>query len=148
MGSFREFFEQQEFVEFAQQAVESGEAAGVPHQSWSAKKAEVLDIWKKLRPDLPIYIQPMKDGNDGGPSKSSYGEDGIRITGTWPFIASVLSRLKDILPYENDNTKLKLVFRGIDGNKSVPNRQTFAFYLNLQNRSKGKAGRPEALPGM
>jgi hypothetical protein len=144
MVSFTEFFEQQEFVEFAQSSLDSGaESSGLPHQSWSAKKAEVLDIWKKLRPNLPVYIQPMKDGGDGGPSRSSYGEDGIRITGSWQFIASVLARLKDLLPFENDNTKLKLVFRGIDGNKSIPNRQTFAFYLNLQNRSKGRAGRPE-----
>lgn len=145
MESFREFFEQQEFVEFAQAAFDSGSGgAAVSHQNWSAKKAEIIDIWNKLRPDLPVYIQPMKDGTKGGPtSRSSYGEDGIRITGTWPFIASVLSRLKDVLPYENDNTKLKLVFKGIDGNKAIPNRQTFAFYLNLQNRSKGKAGRPE-----
>jgi hypothetical protein len=143
MGSFKEFFEQQEFVEFAQSAVNSNSVGGLSQQNWSAKKAEIMDIWQKLRPDLPIYIQPMKDSVKGGPSKSSYGEDGIRITGSWPFIASVLSRLKDALPYENDNTKLKLVFRGIDGNKANPDRQTFAFYLNLQNRSKGKAGRPE-----
>lgn len=143
MGSFKEFFEQQEFVEFAQSSFDAGAGGGVSHQNWSAKKAEIMDIWQKLRPDMPIYIQPMKDATKGGPSKSSYGEDGIRITGSWAFIASTLARLKDILPYENDNTKLKLVFRGIDGNKSVPDRQTFAFYLNLQNRSKGKAGRPE-----
>lgn len=142
MGSFKEFFEQQEFVEFVQSAVNSS-AGRVPQQNWSAKKAEIMDIWQKLRPDLPIYIQPMKDAAKGGPSKSSYGEDGIRITGSWPFIASVLSRLKDALPYENDNTKLKLVFRGVDGSKANPDRQTFAFYLNLQNRSKGKTGRPE-----
>lgn len=144
MVTFREFVEEQDFVEFV-----INEFSNTPVQNgpkpWSAKKPQILQTWQNLRPDQPIYMTPMSKQGTGGESHS-YGEDGIRITGSWNFIASVMGRIKDIMAYENPHSKLRLVLRGVDKNKGNPNRNSFVFYVNLENRSKGKAGRPSTQP--
>lgn len=103
------------------------------NSSWSAKKSEILDTWSNLRPNIPVYMTPIPKNS---PDNSSYGEDGIRITGTWPFIASTLSRLKDLISFENDDQLLKLVFKGIDKKSAMPGKQTYVFYINTKERSK------------
>jgi hypothetical protein len=141
MESFRQFCETKDFVEFAEASFDSPPSVPKPSHSktWSAGKDEIMQTWQNLHPDLPIYIQPMSD-NKTGVERSSFGEDGIRITGSWPFIASVLSRLKGMLNFENDNTKLRLVFRGVDKDHlTSPQKQSFVFYIHLQNRG-GKDG--------
>lgn len=145
MSAFKDFFEQQDFVEsiireFDAQPVQ---AQSVQAKPWSAKKPEIMQMWQNLRSDVPIYMTPMskQKGMDG----QSYGEDGIRITGSYQFIASVLGRIKDLLAYENPQTKLRLIFRGIDKMHSSDNRNTFVFYVNVENRGKGRAGRPKKL---
>lgn len=149
MESFKDFVTQELFVEFATQSFDGGAehmaANGInPQKLWSASKDEILDIWKKLRPDTPIYLTPMDDNDQGGDKGSSYGEDGIRITGSWAFIGSILGRLKELLQYENPQSKLRLVFRGIDSTRLAnPEKQAYAFYVNLERRSPGKPGRPK-----
>lgn len=151
MESFKNFINHELFVEFATNTFDQGIQAGIPHQKpWSATKDEIMDMWHKLRPDLPIYLTPM-DSNDtptpGGTEHSSYGEDGIRITGSWVFISSILGRLKELLQYENPQSKLKLVFRGIDSNRlSRPDQQSYAFYVNLERRPPQKLKVPK--PGL
>jgi hypothetical protein len=151
MESFKEFLGDSEVVEFVLNEFNAPPYTGETQQSdnlrlnikpkiWSAKKAEILQMWRNLKPDVPIFIQPMLDKPEGV-EKSSYGEDGIRITGSFSFIAGVLSRLKDIATYENPKTKLRLIFRGIDTEKQVgPDRRSYVFYINLENRSRRKAG--------
>lgn len=145
---FKEWLEQTEFVEFVQHVFEGGIVSGQPvaagqtsNKPWSAKKDEILDLWKKMMPNLPIIMQPMVKAVSGE-YHSSYGEDGIRITGSWGFISGVLSRLKEIIGYENPETKLRLVFQGIEsGRNARPDRKNYVFYVNLQPRSKGRPGR-------
>lgn len=139
MMNFKEFVEQQCFVEFIQESFNAPQVAATSgvRKPWSASKKEILDIWGKMRPNLPIYITPMDDAPPAGGSRirSNYDEDGIRITGSWAFISSILGRLKELLQFENPSTKLRLVFRGIDANHhATPNKQAYVFYLNLQNR--------------
>lgn len=137
MPSFKSFFDQELFVEFAQQAFGAGTQPAVagaqPKKSQSATKQEIIDIWRKIEPDTPIYITPMEDTFDLPGDHSTYGEDGIRITGSWPFIASVLGRIKDVLALEGPQSKLRLVFRGIKS-KAATRRQEYAFYINLERR--------------
>jgi hypothetical protein len=160
MGSFRDYCEQTACVdrllaEFNNVMVPSTQAvlqasrdATAPTQQqkpWSAKKPEILQIWKNLRQDTPIIMTPVVEKPDSPTStgNSSYGEDGVRITGSWNFITAVMARLKELVWYENPQQKLRLIFRGIDRNRgSRPDRQSFVFYCNLEGRSKGKAGRP------
>lgn len=142
---FREFYEQKQFVEFVTNAFHNPVSHLTHRQKpWSAKKDEIIRLWQSLRPDLPIQIVPMADNNATPGEHNSFGEDGIRITGSWSFIAAVIGRLKEILSYENPQTKLRLVFRGIDSNRAAnPNRQTYAFYVHLQRRAIGKPRRPK-----
>lgn len=158
MESFRVFVEQTEFVDFILNefnGVPSSQATNqhsnpfqTQNKPWSAKKPEIMNMWRNLRNDTPITMTPIMDNPTGG-EHSSYGEDGIRITGSWFFISSVLGRIKDILNYENPQHKLRLIFRGIDKTRdSRPDRQSYVFYVNLEKRSMGKAGRPKKQPNL
>ena len=106
---------------------------GVKQKVWSAKKAEIMQMWKNSDPRKPIFIQPLSDKPEGS-NQTNYGEDGIRITGSFSFITSVISKLKEILNYENPKTRLRLVFKGIDNSKLNHKNQSFAFYINLEKR--------------
>jgi len=147
MESFKSFVEQQEFVESVlnefNNPVQNQEQLGMA-KPWSAKKPEILQMWQQSRPNTPIYMTPISKGGDG----SSYGEDGIRISGSFPFIMSVLSRLKELMAYENPHTKLRLVFRGVtaDAGSPRPDKRSFVFYVNAEERGKGKPGRPGEAP--
>jgi len=137
MAAFREYIEQQDFVEFILNEMEGPSQAVKP---WSAKKSEIMQMWANLRQDTPIYMTPIAKKKPGETGGHSYGEDGIRVTGSWPFISSVIGRMKDVLAYENPQTKLRLVFRGVDQSRtSSPERQTFVFYVNLEERSQRKS---------
>jgi hypothetical protein len=146
MGNFKNYMDQELFVEFAVDSFDSGhthhmQAGSVQQKPWSATKDEIMDMWRKVRPDTPIYITPMDTEAAPvlGKDRSSYGEDGIRITGSWAFISSILGRLKELLQFENPQSKLRLVFRGIDSTRMAhPDRQSFAFYVNLEARKPPK----------
>lgn len=163
MESFREFVIGQDQLELILNefnntgmvpSAQAAPAAGVaptahPQQPakqkpWSAKKDEILQIWKTLRGDTPIIIQPVSDAPAAaGGEKSTYGEDGIRITGSWQFVSAILARLKELSYYENPQTKLRLVLRGVDKDRARADKQSFVFYLNMEKRTHGKPGRPK-----
>jgi hypothetical protein len=155
MASFRNFFEQLELVhqlmnEF--EGVPSAQATAVVQpvsseaKPWSAKKSEIMQMWQNMRPDTPVIMTPIMD-SPTTTSHSTYGEDGIRLTGSWQFISSIMARFKEILQYENPQLKLRLVLRAVDRDRaSRPDRQSYVFYCNLEGREKGKAGRPNTSP--
>jgi hypothetical protein len=70
------------------------------------KKEDALTRWKSKPANLPIKphvsIIPYKT------SGSKYGAGGVRIDGTPEFIDAVLSRLKDLIEFENGVTRLEL----------------------------------------
>lgn len=149
MGTFRKFVEKAGFVDrLINEFDQYGDA--VPERQynqkgkvWSAKKDDIIRMWRNLRSDLPILITPMDTDDD----KDSYGEDGIRLTGSYEFISSILARLKELIGRENPQTKLRLVFRGVDSEHDArPDRPSYVFYLNVERRSKGKPGRPRKSP--
>lgn len=150
MESFKLFIEHQEFFDKI-----INEFNGVPSvqaaqnhnkvKPWSAKKPEIMQMWQNLQPNTPITMMPIMDVPDGQ-EHSTYGEDGIRITGSWYFISSVMAKIKDIVHFENPQNKLRLVLRAVSKDKVARNdRQSYVFYCNLENRAKGKAGRPTNL---
>lgn len=140
MDSFKTFTEEFDFVDFILNEFNENELVNKKPKLWSAKKAEIMQTWKNLRPDIPIIIQPMTNNMLKSDGKSSYGEDGLRITGSWSFIASILARVKEIINYENENTRLKLVFREVDKSKKgiMNNKSSFVFYINLEPRASRK----------
>jgi hypothetical protein len=127
--SFKSYLEEQEFVEFLFQEFNQNPVHDKP---WSAKKPEILQMWKNLRPGIPIYMTPMVKN---GPNSHSYAEDGVRINGSWQFISAILSRIKDIMAYENPNTKLRLSFRGVD-KEHDPTQSSFVFYIHCEPRAQ------------
>ncbi len=140
---FQNFLEQEEFVD--RLLLEFDNPSG--DKPWSATKDQILNIWRGLRPDTPIYITPMAKNKEGG--TQSYGEDGIRITGSYNFVTSILAKLKEIIGYENPQSKLRLVFRGIDKSRNPrPDANSYVFYLNLEKRSHGKPGRRQKKIGI
>ncbi len=142
---FREFVEKNDFVDFIIESFENAPIDLVETQDvqqltqyqkpWSAKKSEILQMWRQVKPNLPVIMTPMHKNYEG--KTRSYGEDGIRITGSWQFIAAIIGRLKELLFYENPNSKLRLIFKAIDSSKNArPDRQSYVFYINAQDRGK------------
>lgn len=116
----------------------------IKKKAWSAKKSDIIQTWQNLRPDLPILITPI---DNMAADKQSYGEDGLRITGSWQFITGVLGRIKDLISYESPQTKLRLVLRAVepkdDGVPQQMDRPAYVFYLNVERRGQGRPGRPK-----
>jgi hypothetical protein len=106
-------------------------------KSWSGRKQEIIDFWKAI-PQMPLLVDPIPSGHKG----STFGEDGIRITGSPNYIYSVLARLKDFLPLESDGTKLQLLFKESDRlNPNKPNKKSYAFYIQVKQR--GSSSKPK-----
>ena len=108
----------------------------LPTKKWKATKAQVMEFWKKIRPDTPIVMNPIPYDHKG----STYEKDGIRVTGSKEFIASTISRLKAFIAYENPNTKLMLVYRETKPAINLGDQATFVFYLQAKARGKNGSG--------
>lgn len=123
METFREFV--------ANQAVQP--QAPIKQQRWKASKDQIIDFWKNLRADHPIQMRPINYTHKG----STYGEDGIRLTGSPDFIASVLARLKEVLNYETATTKLNLTYRETESPSQQAmgqNKTSYVFYAAVKDR--------------
>lgn len=107
-------------------------------KKWKATKAEVLEFWKKTRPDTPLMMSPIPYDHKG----STYQKDGIRVTGSKEFIASTIARLKEFIAYENPETKLMLVYRETQPAINPGDHATYVFYLQTKQRGK-KTGEPD-----
>jgi len=108
----------------------------VKKKLWRANKEQIMSYWKNLRSDTPLSLNPIPYGHTG----STYGKDGIRLTGSQHFISSVLPRLKEFLQFENPNTKLQIVYRQTENPKN-PAETSFAFYLQSKERGPNQKER-------
>jgi len=70
-------------------------------------KASMLKHWAGIEPDQPVNPQPVPYKHSG----STYAQDGIRITGSREFIDAMLSRIKDLLAFENASTRLQVNYQ-------------------------------------
>lgn len=107
-----------------------------PTKKWKATKAEVMDFWKKTRPDAPLMLTPIPYDHKG----STYEKDGIRVTGSKEFIASTIARLKEFIAYENPETKLMLVYRETQPAINPGDHATYVFYLQAKQRGNKTSG--------
>lgn len=115
------------FKEFIQQPTDTAV------KKWKASKDEILDYWKRLRSDTPILVKPISYEHEG----STYGEDGIRITGSPQFITSVLPRLKEFMQFESPTTKLAVTYRETESPTRVAmgdTKTSYVFYLQVRER--------------
>ena len=106
-------------------------------KKWKATKAQIMDFWKRTRPDAPIMMTPIPYDHKG----STYQKDGIRVTGSKEFIASTIARLKEFIAYENPENKLMLVYRETQPAINPGDHATYVFYLQAKQRGK-KADSP------
>jgi hypothetical protein len=132
MDSFREFMANQAQPQPAQQI--QAAAPAPQKQKWKASKDEIIGFWKNLRPDTPIQIQPIDPNHKG----STYGEDGMRLTGSPQFISSVLARLKEFLNFESPSTNLSVSYRETESPSKVAmgdTKTSYVFYLQTKRRT-------------
>ena len=95
------------------------------------QKKQFLNYWKGLQAQQDLKPQPILYKHKG----STYDEDSIRITGSRVFIDSVLSRLKDLLDYENHTTRLQVVYKEtIDRETKTVIEDAFNCYLQVHER--------------
>jgi len=103
-------------------------------QAWRSKKKEIISFWKSLPNNLPLIpYNIVPKGHQG----SVHAYDGIRVTGSRQFVNASISRLKDMLNYEADNTKLYLLYhQQVDKNAHNPMPNSFVFYVHVKERTK------------
>lgn len=104
----------------------------VKPKPWKAGKTDIVKFWQGVQSNSPLALRPIAYDHKG----TTIQEDGLRITGSKEFIASVLSRLKDFLMYENPDTKLMVSYRQSPKSFVPGNRNSFSFYLQVKSRGK------------
>jgi hypothetical protein len=97
-------------------------------------KEDILRRWESLPRNLPLHMEAVPYKHRG----TTYAEAGIRLTGSPEFIDSVLSRLKDLLDYENDDTRLQLVYQESKDKETGAPLDSFNCYIQVHERG-GKA---------
>jgi hypothetical protein len=129
------------FRKFMEQGVTADMTFQQDRKPWKAKKADVLEFWKNIRPGQPIQAEPVQKGHSG----TRFREDGVRVTGSPAFINSILSRIKDLLSYDaNPGTKLDVEYREIENKSRNPDeKQTFVFYTHILVDQKEKEDKPK-----
>lgn len=73
----------------------------------SLRKEQFLAYWSGMKRRRKLAPAPVPYKHIG----STYAEDGIRITGSRKFVDAVLSRLTELLAFENDSTRLQVVYK-------------------------------------
>ena len=114
-------------------------ASGASKTKWKATKEQIVAYWKNLRQDTPIQMKPIDYTHKG----STYGEDGLRITGSPQFIASVIARLKEFLNYETPSTKLAVTYRQTESPSKVAlgqSKTSYVFYIAARQRGGDSKG--------
>lgn len=110
----------------------------VTGQKRSSKRSRILDYWRNLRPDMPMVVKPIASDHHG----STKSEDGIRITGSAQFVASVVSRLKELLGYENYGTKIEIVYRR-STSQMENGKLSYVMYIQVKERTPHKIKVPK-----
>ena len=94
------------------------------------KKAQILEHWQGVHSNQKIKISPVPYKHTG----TTYHQDGIRLTGSMEFIDSVLSRLKDLLDYENFDTRLQLNYQESKDRETQKPLGSYNCYIQVHQR--------------
>ncbi len=114
----------------------SADPQEIAAHGWKSSKKDILKHWSSLPKELPLPELNIMPSNHKGPG---YGYDGFSISGSPAFIDTVLSRLKDILYYENDQTRLQLIYKQqINARTKIPVPNSFSFYFEAKQRATKK----------
>jgi len=103
---------------------------GKKDAGFKASKEDIVKMWQNLQVS-PIQATPIPLGHKG----TRYNQDGVRITGTYPFINSVLSHLKDLLRFElSPNTKLDIEYRQIKAKSGLNLVPKYVCYVHIEQK--------------
>ena len=94
------------------------------------RKAEFLTHFQSIKANQPVNPEPVAYKHKG----STYDQDSIRITGSRPFIDSVLSRLTDYLAFENGETRLQVSYQQSTDRKTGILMDSWNCYLQVHER--------------
>ena len=94
------------------------------------EKEPFLKQWSRLRANQKLDPRPVRYTHEG----STYAEDGIRITGSKAFVDSVLSRLKDLLAFEGEETRLQVVYKKSTDRESGKTLPSYNCYIQVHAR--------------
>jgi len=94
------------------------------------KKAEILAHWKSLSRPQEMIPRPVPYRHQG----STYDQDGIRITGSRVFIDAVLSRLTDLLAFENGRTRLHVSYQPATDKEDGRPLGSWSCYVQVHER--------------
>ncbi len=94
------------------------------------EKKQFLKHWASIRKNQKLEPKPVRYTHEG----STYAEDGIRITGSRKFVDSVLSRLKELLDYECDGTRLQVVYDRSSDRESGKTLKSWNCYIQVHAR--------------
>lgn len=124
MENFKEWLEKKDLFEFQR-----------PQElpKWKISKDQIIKMWRGINPETPIAIKPISKDHVG----STYGEDGIRITGSPQFINSVMGKIKSLLNYETVQTKLVVSYRETQSPSQVERgnlKKSYVFYVQTKER--------------
>jgi hypothetical protein len=94
------------------------------------KKDQMIERWKSLGDSKVVMPRVVPYKHKG----STFDQDGIRITGTTAFIDSVLSRVKDLLSYENGETRLSVSWTETKDRETKVKTGTYNCYIQVHER--------------
>jgi hypothetical protein len=121
---FKEWIEKKNLLEFQKPQISP---------KWKISKEEIIKMWQGINPDIPIAMRPISKNHTG----STYGEDGIRITGSPQFINSILGKIRPLLNYETTTTKLVVSYRETQSPSQVERgnlKKSYVFYVQSKER--------------
>jgi len=105
-------------------------------KSGGIQKDDFLAVWRSMKSQQPLKPRPVPYKHEG----STIDEDGIRVTGTLEFIEAVISRLSDLLKFENSEaTRLQISCSELT-DKDTGRRIEGRFRCSIQVHERGVGG--------
>jgi hypothetical protein len=94
-------------------------------------KESVLKLWQTLKPGK-LKPEPIPYKHSG----STIEQDGIRICGSPEFIGAVMERLKDLLEYEGQQTRLGIAFSELSDKQGRKIEGRFRCAIQVHERGR------------
>jgi len=96
------------------------------------RKQEIIEHWGNITADQEIAMSAVAYKHKG----STYDQDSIRLTGSKRFIDGVLSKLKELLGYESDETRLQLTYQETIDRETKTPTGTYNCYIQVHERGR------------
>jgi len=100
-------------------------------KSGAIRKELALNMWNRLQP-VKLQPDPIMYKHKG----TTVDQDGVRICGSPEFIGAVLARLKDLLKFEGDETRIGISFSELS-DRETGSRIKGRFRCSVQVHERG-----------